>query len=452
MVSPPHEEAGRGLVETARPGIGPRVGLAALIAFFTIACCLSLAVGADYQSYIRYDGDRLGYAIASAAAFYFVSLPFVFTRFSFGYFVGFNFFTMVLGFLWLGSFSSLHYDHGLAAISAAASAVLFLLPAVLINAPVRQVLALTAQNFERLVNAILLLSLATILGASLYNFRLISLAHIYDFRNELYFPGGVRYLIGIVSSALLPFAFAYYMALDHRWRAASTLLLMLLFYPITLSKLAFFAPVWSVAVLVLSRFFGARVTTILLILLPMLFGLAVVGMFPHQSPQQKVFGLINMRMIATPSSAMDIYSDFFASHPLTHFCQVSILKPLVNCPYQEPLSVVMDKVYRQGNLNASLFATEGIASVGPYFAPLIALICGLVIAIGNRASAGLPSRFVLVSSALIPQILLNVPFTTALLTHGVVILFLLWYVMPREIFHGHDDIKASSSRTSSNSG
>ena len=131
MVSPPHEEAGRGLVETARAEIGPRVGLAILIAFFTIACCLSLAVVADYQSYVRYDGNRLGYAIATAAAFYLVSLPFVFTRFNFGYFVGFNFFTMVLGFLWLGRFSSFHYDHGLAAISAAASAVLFLLPAVL---------------------------------------------------------------------------------------------------------------------------------------------------------------------------------------------------------------------------------------------------------------------------------------------------------------------------------
>ena len=190
MVSPPHEEAGRGLVETARPGIGPRVGLAALIAFFTIACCLSLAVGRGLSVlHAGTTATALATRSRAAAAFYFVSLPFVFTRFSFGYFVGFNFFTMVLGFLWLSSFSKLHYDHGLAAISAAASAVLFLLPALLINAPVRQVLALTAQNFERLVNAILLLSLATILGASFYNFRLISLADIYDFRNELYFPG-----------------------------------------------------------------------------------------------------------------------------------------------------------------------------------------------------------------------------------------------------------------------
>jgi hypothetical protein len=30
--------------------------------------------------------------------------------------------------------------------------------------------------------------------------------------------------------------------------------------------------------------------------------------------------------------------------------------------------------------------------------------------------------------------MLNVPFSTALLTHGAVILFLLWYIAPREAY------------------
>jgi hypothetical protein len=44
------------------------------------------------------------------------------------------------------------------------------------------------------------------------------------------------------------------------------------------------------------------------------------------------------------------------------------------------------------------------------------------------ASAGLPARFILVSGAMLPQILLNAPLTTTLLTHGAAVLFLLWYV------------------------
>ena len=76
------------------------------------------------------------------------------------------------------------------------------------------------------------------------------------------------------------------------------------------------------------------------------------------------FELVNFRMIATPSNAMDIYNDFFFNHDLTYFCQIRFLKPFVDCPYQEPLSIVMAKSLRLGNFNASLFSTEGIASVG----------------------------------------------------------------------------------------
>ena len=147
------------------------------------------------------------------------------------------------------------------------------------------------------------------------------------------------------------------------------------------------------------------------------------------------FGLINFRMIAIPSLAMDYYNYFFSTHPLTYFCQMRLLKPFVPCPYQEQLSDVIFKAFGiGGQFNASLFATEGIASIGTLFAPLAAFVCGLVIAFGNRLSAGLPPHFILISGAVLPQALLNVPLTTVLLTHGAGILFLLWYITPRNLF------------------
>jgi hypothetical protein len=218
--------------------------------------------------------------------------------------------------------------------------------------------------------------------------------------------------------------------------------LLLLFYPITLSKFGLFSAAWIVMLLVLSRFFEARTATILSVLLPMLFGVIMMVAYLNRYTLY-YFGLVNIRMMGTPSSAMDIYNDFFANHPLTWFCQISFLKPLMGCPYQEQLSVVMEKTYQLGNINASLFATEGIASVGLYFAPLVAVVCGLVIALGNRVSAGLPPAFVLISAALLPQTFLNVPFTTSLLTHGAALLFLLWYIMPRAMFDPKTEPMAS---------
>ena len=419
-----------------------RFGLCVLICLHIVICCTSLAQVAYWQSYMLYDAARLYYAVAAVLAFSTVSLFFIFARFSFGYFIGFSLFTMVLGFIWLNTFSKFNYDHRLAGLSAAASAALFLLPVLSINAPIKRTFELSPRAVEHLLKFILVLALGTIVVASFYNFRLVSISNIYDFRNDLYFPAPVRYLTGVVSTVLLPFACACYLALNRRWWAAAPLLLILLFYPITLSKFALFSAAWVVILLILSRIFEPRVATILSILLPMLLGVILMAWHLNNYTLY-YFGIVNIRMMATPSSAMDIYNDFFSSHPLTWFCQISFLKPLMSCPYQEQLSLVMENTYRLGNINASLFATEGIASVGLYLAPLVALACGFVIALGNRASAGLPPGFVLISAALLPQTFLNVPFTTALLTHGTGFLFLLWYIMPRTMFDRKIEAAAS---------
>lgn len=442
MMQTPVSKPAPGVIERIRLASGSRLTLAALICLHIVVCCISLAQVAHWQSYMLYAPDRLHYAIAAVVAFSTIAPLFVFARFSFGYFIGFSLFTMVLGFLWLNTFSKFDYDHSLAAVSAAVSAVLFLLPALSINAPVRQAFVLSPRAVEILLKCILALALGTILVASFYNFRLVSIRQIYDFRNDLYLPTPVRYLTGIVSTVLLPFACACYLALNRRWWAAAPLVLLLLFYPITLSKFALFSTAWVVSLLVLSRIFQARAVTMLSSLLPMLLGVVVMAAYLNNHTLY-YFGLVNIRMMAIPSSAMDIYNHFFSNHPLTWFCQISILKPLMSCPYQEQLSLVMDKTYQLGNINASLFATEGIASVGPYFAPLVALACGFVVALGNRVSAGLPSGFVMISAALLPQTFLNVPFTTSLLTHGAGLLFLLWYVMPRTMFDRKTEPAAS---------
>jgi hypothetical protein len=218
-------------------------------------------------------------------------------------------------------------------------------------------------------------------------------------------------------------------------RAGIVLLLILLLYPITLTKLTLLTPAWLLFLLILSRWTEARTTVILSFLLPMLVGVA--RMLASQSGSisspfmQYYAGIVNSRLIAMPSVALEVYNGFFATHDLTHFCQINVVKSLVKCPYSQQLSVVMNSSYSFGNFNASLFATEGIASVGLTLAPLSVLACGLVIGLSNRLSSGLPPRFVLLSGAVLAQIFLNVPFSTTLLSDGAAVLFLLWYVTPR---------------------
>jgi len=80
-----------------------------------------------------------------------------------------------------------------------------------------------------------------------------------------------------------------------------------------------------------------------------------------------------------------------------------------------------------GNFNGSLFATEGIASVGPIWA----LVCGMIVSLGNRASARLPAPLVGTSAGIaVQQALLNAPLSVSLLSNGVLVLWLLWAATP----------------------
>ncbi|WGR73883.1 MULTISPECIES: hypothetical protein [unclassified Bradyrhizobium] len=426
-------------VDTSRnEGLGPVF----LIYLHVAACFVSMAYVVQYYAPLMRltptNSDRLLLAALNIAPFALLSILFAVCRFSFGYLVGFYFFTMLMGYLWLLPLSTFSYDHVVAYASAFASGLTFLLPAMLMSIPARQRFVLSEAGFRRLLTCILVLAAAALGAGALYNVRLVGISEIYNFRNQLEFPAWLSYGLGITSNVLLPFAFACFVVEGAKWRAALCLLLLLMFYPITLAKLSLFAPVWLIILAVASRAFSTRTAVILSLLVPILFGILLARLLDLNviSFQQFIayFSLVNFRMIALTSSALDFYNDFFAHHDLTWFCQVNALKSFIDCPYREPLAIVMQNAYNVGNFNASLFATEGIASVGVGLAPLAAFICGLVVAVGNSASSGLPSRFVLLSAGVLPQIFLNVSLTITFVTNGAALLFILWYVTPRPLF------------------
>ncbi|MGY4419189.1 putative membrane protein [Bradyrhizobium sp. JR6.1] len=142
-----------------------------------------------------------------------------------------------------------------------------------------------------------------------------------------------------------------------------------------------------------------------------------------------MFSAINLRFLAIPSLALDQYADFFAHRDLTRFCQISIVRQVTTCPYGE-LGPALGAIYRDGNFNASFLATEGIASVGLALTPVSALVCGLILSVGSMVSRHLSPRFIAVSSGIAVQAIMNVPLTTSLMSNGIALLFLLWWLTP----------------------
>ncbi|MBV8924837.1 MAG: hypothetical protein JOZ74_05650 [Bradyrhizobium sp.] len=365
---------------------------------------------------------------------------FMSARFSFGYFAGIGFYGMIVGFFWASYFTLQQYDHVLARWSALASLLLFLLPALFQIRPLPRALMLTPLAMNRLMLVLLAFSAGVLALSATYGVALVGLAEAEQFRSAAPRPAVLNYILGWLIGAVLPFAFAYFAWHRRHGLAAAAIGLIWCSYPILLNKSVVFGGLWLPYLFVLFRLFEPKRATVVALLIPMLPGIGAYYLmqFGWISPEgtlglalRFMYGNINIRMFGYPSLAMNYYSDFFAHHQITHFCQVGAIRAIYGCPYPFQLGATMAEAYHMGSMNGSLFATEGIASVGQMWAPLSALVCGLVVSLGNSASARLPAPVLAASAGFaVQQSLLNAPLSVSLLSNGLLVLWLLWAIAP----------------------
>jgi hypothetical protein len=359
---------------------------------------------------------------------------FAFADFSFGYVVGVAFYSMIAGFIWITYVSPLEYDHARARWSAVASLLLFLLPLLFQTSRMRPVIALSSLAMNRLLELTLALAVVILAWNAYYGFALVGFLDAEQLRDSFDRPTILKYLTGSLTGGVLPFAFAYFACQPRYTMAAISLFLNACFYPVVLNKTVLLAVVWLPFLFLVFQAFKPKRAVVFALLVPMAISLIIFVIVPGGNPVSRLaaylFGFTNYRMFAIPAMAMDRYSDFFASHELTHFCQISIIRAIKGCTYPYQLGTVMAEHYHLGNLNASLFATEGIASVGLIWAPLSALVCGLILSVGNSISARLSPCLIAVSSGLVVQSLVNTPLSTTFLSSGLLVLLLLWSLTP----------------------
>jgi hypothetical protein len=407
--------------------------LALLFGAFLILNCVSLTTVLHSST----PSDSMFWpAVASTLACVLFIPLFMRARFSFGYIIGFNFYCLIVSFMWLSYFTEGYFNRTQARWSVAASLLLVLLPLLFQVTRLRPRFTLSPHTMNRLLLALLAFALVVLAWNAVYGFALVSTEEADRLRGTLSRPTVLSYLDGWLVAALLPFAFAWFATQRRYLPAALSILLIAAFYPVLLNKTVAFAGVWLPFLFILFSLIEARRATVLSLLLPMLAGLlsSLVANYLDLFPKLAVLlvGGVNYRMLAFPAWALERYFHFFADHDLTHFCQIGIVRSFTGCPYQFQLGAELEQHYHMGNLNGSLFATEGIASVGPILAPLSALVCGLILSIGNSVSAHLPNRFVATSAGVAMQVLVNVPLSASLLSNGLLLLFLLWYVTPAE--------------------
>jgi hypothetical protein len=411
---------------------GEPATISLLILSFILLLCISLAsVAQDAWGPIFHIGFAPGnmvFAGLSVAAFSCCAFLFASARFSIGFVASFYLLAVATGYLWLSYFTPLDYNHAVVRVSVVASFLAFAFPALFITRPLPRRELLTHQQMELLLYCLMFSSALTAAYGSLFGFHWVGIAKAEAIRGTLSYPTWMNYAIPISTTTALPFAYAWFVTQKRYAIAAIALTILFLFYPITLNKTVLLTPFWLIALTMLLRFVPAKPAAVLSLLAPMLLGL-IIHTF-ELDLSRKIYGVINLRMLAIPASGIDHYAHFFSTHPVTNFCQIQIIGKIFQCTLSDRLAVLMANGYAIGNYNASLLATEGIASVGPYLAPIPVLLCGMVFAVGNMASARLDQAFIFLSGSVLAQAVMNIPLSTLMLTHGGVVMLVLWFIAP----------------------
>lgn len=140
------------------------------------------------------------------------------------------------------------------------------------------------------------------------------------------------------------------------------------------------------------------------------------------------------RATAVPALATAQYAGFFADHPHTYGSHITGLSSLMTYPYPRSLDYLIGQHFydrTELGLNASTWASDGIAGFGTGGILLASAICALVFWILDSASEGLDIKFTVVALGYGVVNFSNVPLFTNLVTGGVALLITLLYLWPR---------------------
>jgi hypothetical protein len=145
--------------------------------------------------------------------------------------------------------------------------------------------------------------------------------------------------------------------------------------------------------------------------------------------------LIYMRGLALPAALTGVYAQFFSFSPNTYFSQMNVVNLFVQYPYSEPLGLVIGRFLNDGNIsmnaNASMWATDGVSSLGPVGIIVIGGIVGIALSFANRLVTPEKLQFAsLVSTTLILNLADTGFFTNLVTGGGFVVVMLIAFGSP----------------------
>ena len=143
--------------------------------------------------------------------------------------------------------------------------------------------------------------------------------------------------------------------------------------------------------------------------------------------------LVLMRTIGSPGLLMAQYHCFFSHHPLTYMSHVNGINQFIRYPYVNPLGIELGNYFMGRldlNLNANLWATDGIAGLWLPGILLISLLCAMVFWCLDSLSSRQSILFSALTVVFAALNLCNASLFTGLISGGLLPLMVFLHLMP----------------------
>lgn len=294
------------------------------------------------------------------------------------------------------------------------------------------------RQLDCVIGALALMATALLLVANAEHMRLVSFGDVYDLRFEsAAVPQSTAsaYLISWLSYCFISYLYARGLIYRKWVYIAAGLAMSLTLYMSTGAKTAILLlPVsmglnwlWDNGRDFLPRLLGAMVASILVLVL----------VLPDSGVWMWMKSIFLVRVLGTAGWTASKYLEHFGAEGLTYYSHIGPINALTHSyPFGDlSLGQMIGLAYSgstEANFNASFWASDGFAALGPIGILVITPFVAGVLYLINRITLNLNPRFTVLWMGGFFMALLNVPLSTALLSGGGLVIFLLAWWLSRQ--------------------
>lgn len=243
-------------------------------------------------------------------------------------------------------------------------------------------------------------------------------------------PSGVGYLWFWLARVFAPGLLILGLVRKSRLAVGFGALIAIYLFTLTALKSVLFAMLLILAIWLLVRIFGQYLASLIVsaLVLVVLLGIAlyfVLGWFP-------ITDLITRRTLIVPGTLTDQYLRFYSDMEFSRW-SYSFLSQFYSNPHSGAPPGLVGSFFGRSDTTATAHIwADGYANFGFLGMAFVTLITGILIWYINSATVGKSAYLVVPITASIGYLLANTALSTALLTHGVLLLILFLQVSPSD--------------------